>query len=173
MKAFRLGRQVGGRALLSRNVSILRKPNVPALSHARVFQIRHQSSSKEPRRKAQWTQYSLGEFAPPLDERDATPEGSKQTPKVHTAYIALGSNLGNRIGWIESACKLMSSRHDIRIKRTSCLWETEPMYVTDQGSFVNGVCEVTMNVFSLSVRSGLWTRGFPLFSNLNHMTDTC
>jgi 2-amino-4-hydroxy-6-hydroxymethyldihydropteridine diphosphokinase/dihydropteroate synthase len=92
---------------------------------------------------AQWTQYSLDEFAPPSAERNVLPEGSKKTPTVHTAYIALGSNLGDRIGWIESACKLMSSRNDIRITRTSCLWETEPMYVTDQGSFVNGVCEVT------------------------------
>jgi 2-amino-4-hydroxy-6-hydroxymethyldihydropteridine diphosphokinase/dihydropteroate synthase len=135
MKAFGLGRRVGGRALFSRNV--------PALFHARVFQIRHQSSSKEPPKTAQWTQYSLDEFAPPLAERDALSEGSKKTPTVHTAYIALGSNLGDRIGWIESACKLMSSRQDIKIHRTSCLWETEPMYVMDQGSFVNGVCEVT------------------------------
>ena len=148
MKAFGLGRRAGGRALFSRNVSILRKSNVPALFHARVFQMRHQSSFKEPPKTAQWTQYSLDEFAPPLAERDALPEGSKKTPTVHTAYIALGSNLGNRIGWIESACKLMSSRQDIKIHRTSCLWETEPMYVTDQGSFVNGVCEVT-RMFSI------------------------
>ena len=148
MKAFGLGRRVGGGALFSRNVSILRKPNVPALFHARVFQRRHQSSVKEPPKTAQWTQYSLDEFAPPLAERDALLDGSKMTPTVHTAYIALGSNLGDRIGWIESACKLMSSRQDIKIHRTSCLWETEPMYVTDQGSFVNGVCEV-IRTFSI------------------------
>jgi len=148
MKAFGLGRRVGGGALFSRNVSILRKSNVPAVFHARVFQIRHQSSSKEPPKTAQWTQYSIDEFAPPLAERDALLDGSKMTPTVHTAYIALGSNLGDRIGWIESACKLMSSRQDIKIHRTSCLWETEPMYVTDQGSFVNGVCEV-IRTFSI------------------------
>ena len=142
MKAFRLGRRVGGKALFSKNVSLPRKPNVPALFHARVFQMRHQSALKEPPKTGQWTQYSLDEFAPTLAESNALPEGSKKTPTVHTAYIALGSNLGDRIGWIESACKLMSSRHDIKINRTSCLWETEPMYVTDQGSFVNGVCEV-------------------------------
>jgi 2-amino-4-hydroxy-6-hydroxymethyldihydropteridine diphosphokinase/dihydropteroate synthase len=30
----------------------------------------------------------------------------------------------------------------IKVKRTSSLWETEPMYVLDQDRFVNGACEV-------------------------------
>jgi 7,8-dihydro-6-hydroxymethylpterin-pyrophosphokinase len=31
----------------------------------------------------------------------------------------------------------------IKILRTSCLWETDPMYVLEQDKFVNGVCEVS------------------------------
>jgi hypothetical protein len=31
---------------------------------------------------------------------------------------------------------------DIRITRTSSLFETAPMYVLDQQPFINGVCEV-------------------------------
>lgn len=58
-----------------------------------------------------------------------------------TAYVALGSNLGDRVAEIEKACNLMDSR-GIRVKRTSSLWETEPMYVTDQDRFLNGACEV-------------------------------
>ncbi len=58
-----------------------------------------------------------------------------------TAYIALGSNLGDRVAEIERACKEMDCR-GIRVKRTSSLWETKPMYVMDQGQFINGVCEV-------------------------------
>ena len=58
-----------------------------------------------------------------------------------TAYIALGSNLGDRVGWIEQACREMDAR-GIRVKRTSSLWETEPMYVLEQDRFVNGACEV-------------------------------
>lgn len=61
--------------------------------------------------------------------------------KKHTAYIALGSNLGDRIGWIEKACNELDAR-GIKVKRTSSLWETEPMYVLDQDRFVNGACEV-------------------------------
>ncbi|RDA85594.1 hypothetical protein CP532_0905, partial [Ophiocordyceps camponoti-leonardi (nom. inval.)] len=57
------------------------------------------------------------------------------------AYIALGSNVGNRIGEIEKACREMD-RRGIRVRRTSSLWETPPMYVTDQDRFINGACEV-------------------------------
>lgn len=59
------------------------------------------------------------------------------------AYIALGSNLGDRIGWIEKACAELDAR-GIKVKRTSSLWETEPMYVLDQDRFVNGACEVRL-----------------------------
>lgn len=68
-----------------------------------------------------------------------------QLPQKRTAYIALGSNLGDRIGWIEKACNEMDAR-GIRVKRTSSLWETEPMYVLDQDRFVNGACEVRQSV---------------------------
>ncbi|KAJ9669631.1 trifunctional dihydropteroate synthetase [Coniosporium apollinis] len=36
----------------------------------------------------------------------------------------------------------MEKEGDIRILRTSGLWETQAMYVTDQANFLNGVCEV-------------------------------
>lgn len=58
------------------------------------------------------------------------------------AYIALGSNLGDRVAEIEKACNEMD-RRGIRVKRTSSLWETEPMYVLDQDHFLNGACEVS------------------------------
>jgi 2-amino-4-hydroxy-6-hydroxymethyldihydropteridine diphosphokinase/dihydropteroate synthase len=65
----------------------------------------------------------------------------QEPPRKRTAYIALGSNMGDRIGWIEKACNEMDAR-GIKVKRTSSLWETEPMYVLDQDRFVNGACEV-------------------------------
>lgn len=61
--------------------------------------------------------------------------------KTHRVFVALGSNLGDRIGTIEKACKEME-RRGILIRRTSSLFETAPMYVTDQDPFINGVCEV-------------------------------
>ena len=67
---------------------------------------------------------------------------SANSPDLHRAYIALGSNVGNKAGMIESACQQMGHRN-IRIIRTSALYETEPMYFLDQRSFLNGVCEVS------------------------------
>jgi hypothetical protein len=58
-----------------------------------------------------------------------------------TAFVAVGSNLGKRMRWIERAMREVKLRGVI-IKRTSSLWETEPMYVTDQDRFLNGVIEV-------------------------------
>jgi 2-amino-4-hydroxy-6-hydroxymethyldihydropteridine diphosphokinase/dihydropteroate synthase len=73
-----------------------------------------------------------------------------EVPRKRIAYIALGSNLGDRIGWIEKACNEMDAR-GIKVKRTSSLWETEPMYVLDQDRFVNGACEVCSSGSGLSV----------------------
>lgn len=55
---------------------------------------------------------------------------------------------------IEQACNAMESKGDIRILRTSSLWETKAMYVEDQGNFVNGACEVS------SILSNTFTSSF-------------
>lgn len=64
------------------------------------------------------------------------------------AFIALGSNMGDRIAEIEKACKEMNARGKVRILRTSSLYETKAMYVLDQDNFVNGACEVRYFVFA-------------------------
>lgn len=63
------------------------------------------------------------------------------SPDIHRAFIALGSNVGDRVEMIEQAC-LEMDRVGIKVKRTSSLFETAPMYVLDQDPFINGVCEV-------------------------------
>ncbi|KFH42943.1 Folic acid synthesis protein-like protein [Hapsidospora chrysogenum ATCC 11550] len=70
--------------------------------------------------------------------------------RTRSAYIALGSNLGDRVAEIEKACNLMDKR-GIRVKRTSSLWETEPMYVKDQDRFLNGACEVETELEPLAL----------------------
>ncbi|CAM1511523.1 Fc.00g090360.m01.CDS01 [Cosmosporella sp. VM-42] len=71
-------------------------------------------------------------------------------PRKRMAYIALGSNLGDRVAEIERACNEMDKR-GIRVKRTSSLWETEPMYVKDQDRFINGACEVETELEPLAL----------------------
>lgn len=62
--------------------------------------------------------------------------------RAHRAFIALGSNVGDRVANIQRACALLESGGHSKVARTSGLWETEPMYVADQDKFLNGACEV-------------------------------
>lgn len=62
-------------------------------------------------------------------------------------FVALGSNLGDRVEAIETACRLIDQDPDMHVVDTSLLYETEPMYVEDQGRFLNGACEVSRNCF--------------------------
>ncbi|KAK3353592.1 Dihydropteroate synthase-like protein [Lasiosphaeria hispida] len=82
------------------------------------------------------------------------PPTASGPPAKKTAYIALGSNMGDRIAWIEKACNEMDAR-GIKVKRTSSLWETEPMYVLDQDRFVNGACEVETTLEPLALLDAL------------------
>jgi len=50
--------------------------------------------------------------------------------------IAFGSNLGDRVGQILRAVSLL--REALAIEAISPLYETAPMYVADQPSFING-----------------------------------
>ncbi|KAK1148695.1 trifunctional dihydropteroate synthetase [Aspergillus melleus] len=74
---------------------------------------------------------------------------SVETP-AHRAFIALGSNMGDRVEMIEAACREMD-RAGIRVKKTSSLFETAPMYVLDQDAFMNGVCEVETSLEPLEL----------------------
>lgn len=58
------------------------------------------------------------------------------------AWIAVGTNLGDRIGNLNRAVKQLCSQDDIRLVSTSRLYESDPMYVLDQGQFLNGAIQV-------------------------------
>lgn len=85
---------------------------------------------------------AMAESVPRLRSQAVNGRAMHSQSRDHRAFIALGSNMGDRIDWIEQACNAMESRGDIRVLRTSSLWETKAMYVLDQANFVNGACEV-------------------------------
>ncbi|MBQ7067388.1 MAG: 2-amino-4-hydroxy-6-hydroxymethyldihydropteridine diphosphokinase [Lachnospiraceae bacterium] len=58
------------------------------------------------------------------------------------AYIALGSNLGDKKAYMENAIKAMKERDDIRVKRVSSFLETKPYGGVEQEDFLNGVMEI-------------------------------
>ncbi len=60
---------------------------------------------------------------------------------THTAYIALGGNIGDRAAYIHDALDHMASY--ATVVETSHLYETDPMLVTDQPLFLNAVCQTS------------------------------
>ena len=59
-----------------------------------------------------------------------------------TCYIAIGSNLGNRRSYIDKAIDGLKNNNNIRFKRSSSIYETEPVSDIPQGKFLNGVLEI-------------------------------
>jgi 2-amino-4-hydroxy-6-hydroxymethyldihydropteridine diphosphokinase len=59
---------------------------------------------------------------------------------VTTIYLSLGSNLGDRESNLRAAIERLSSP-DLRVLRTSPVYETEPVDYTAQGWFLNLVVE--------------------------------
>ncbi|OHB67464.1 MAG: 2-amino-4-hydroxy-6-hydroxymethyldihydropteridine diphosphokinase, partial [Planctomycetes bacterium RBG_13_62_9] len=59
-----------------------------------------------------------------------------------TAYIGLGSNLGDRERTIRDALKLLSGNGSIEVTRVSDVQETAPLGQMDQPNYLNGVAEI-------------------------------
>ncbi len=57
-------------------------------------------------------------------------------------YIGIGSNLGDRQGYIDRAMEELRRESSIRLVRASSIYETEPVSDVPQGKFLNGVLEV-------------------------------
>ena len=68
----------------------------------------------------------------------------------HTAYVALGSNLGDKEANLRKALELLQER-GVEIVKTSTFISTEPYGVTDQPTFLNGVCEVRTSLEPLAL----------------------
>lgn len=69
---------------------------------------------------------------------------------MHKAFIAIGSNLGDRMKNIEVALKKMED-YGLRIIKKSSIIETEPYGFKEQGKFLNGVIliETDLDPFEL------------------------
>ncbi|EIW79725.1 Dihydropteroate synthase [Coniophora puteana RWD-64-598 SS2] len=85
---------------------------------------------------------------------------SSAKKKLATSGIALGSNIGDRFANIETALRLLErpasllddlklegeGEAEVAIVNTSFMYETMPMYVTDQPRFANCACVVETNL---------------------------
>lgn len=61
-------------------------------------------------------------------------------------YLGLGSNVGNREAWLRSAVESLNAP-DLKLLRTSSLYETEPIGFREQGWFLNIVAEFETALF--------------------------
>ena len=64
-----------------------------------------------------------------------TERNSRRVP----IFLALGSNLGNRMSHLQGAITKLSDHADIQVDQQSGIYETEPMYVKEQDPFLNMV----------------------------------
>ena len=58
------------------------------------------------------------------------------------AYLSLGSNQGDRIGYIQQATSLLNLTDNISSVRTSAFYESEPWNMSTETWFVNAVIEI-------------------------------
>ncbi len=65
---------------------------------------------------------------------------------IHTAYIGIGSNQGDRLDACRKAIDVLSNGGGSCLQRQSRFYETEPVGWEDQSWFINGV---------ISIRTGL------------------
>jgi 2-amino-4-hydroxy-6-hydroxymethyldihydropteridine diphosphokinase len=62
--------------------------------------------------------------------------------KLVTAFLGLGSNLGNRAGYLEDALQSLDAHQCIRILARSSMYDTDPVGEIAQPNFLNMVVEI-------------------------------
>ena len=78
-------------------------------------------------------------------------EEAPSTTKEHTAILAIGTNLGDRMAHIQAALTKLEAHPAIHVVDTSFLYETTPMYYTDQPRFLNGACKITTSLLPMDL----------------------
>ena len=60
----------------------------------------------------------------------------------HTAYLAVGSNMGDKVQYITGAIRALTAHPQIKVKKVSDLIQSKPYGVLDQDDFLNGTLEI-------------------------------
>jgi len=66
-------------------------------------------------------------------------------------YLSLGSNKGDRIGYIQQATSILDGLDDVSLVRTSAFYESEPWHTDTKNWFVNAMIEIktSLNPYQL------------------------
>ena len=62
-------------------------------------------------------------------------------------YLGLGSNIGDRVGYIQQATSLLGGDDNIKIVSTSSFYETEPWHFDTENWFVNAVIAISTSLY--------------------------
>lgn len=67
---------------------------------------------------------------------------SDLVPQYHVSYLSLGSNIDNKRKHLEDAIDFLRTVSNIKIKKISSIYETEPQNFSKQEDFLNCVIKV-------------------------------
>ncbi|CAM4247148.1 2-amino-4-hydroxy-6-hydroxymethyldihydropteridine diphosphokinase [Lederbergia lenta] len=70
---------------------------------------------------------------------------------INTAYLSLGSNMGDREKCLKLAIKDLHQHPDIQIEALSSIYETEPIGYVDQANFLNMVVKITTSLSAIEL----------------------
>lgn len=82
-------------------------------------------------------------------------EENRNHTNTVTAFIGLGSNLGDRKEMLQAALQRLDDLPEVCVTRRSSLYETAPVGVTDQPDFLNTVAEVNTTLSALALLQAL------------------
>ncbi|NQP33507.1 2-amino-4-hydroxy-6-hydroxymethyldihydropteridine diphosphokinase [Streptococcus suis] len=64
----------------------------------------------------------------------------------HQAYLSIGSNMGDRLAYLQAALEQLDSHPDCQLGLVSPIYETPAWGKTDQADFLNLACSVYTNL---------------------------
>lgn len=67
------------------------------------------------------------------------------------AYISLGTNIGDREGFLQKAIREIEQHVDIKVEQISSIYETDPVGYLDQDAFLNLVIKISTNLTPLEL----------------------
>ena len=70
---------------------------------------------------------------------------------MHTAYLGLGSNIGERELQLEQAVTFLNSEEGIKVTQVSPIYETKPVGYTEQPDFLNMCIEISTELEALDL----------------------
>ena len=64
----------------------------------------------------------------------------------HISYIGLGSNIDDRINYIDRALELLNESPQCKVNSVSSIYESKPYGYTEQNNFLNCVAEISTSL---------------------------